>query len=259
MDHKVISWSIHLGECTTRNVLKMFTQKHLMMKNIFLALLFAFLTSATSLAQTFTVYPNDSMETQIDVSRSADQWIYFINTSNGPITYDWTVTTQTFPSQWIVQLCDNKVCRNLPFAGTRMAAVLPGDSGYLHLTTVPQNIAGDLRVIVHVFDSLQPSQSVDVTFLVHAGTTAAAQPQLREQLSLSPNPAIDVLHLRARSGALPKGTVRLYDLRGHVVATQAVSAQAAAHIDIKALEAGIYLLRYETAQGTVTEKVVVTR
>jgi Secretion system C-terminal sorting domain len=224
-----------------------------------LSLCLLLLVATSALAQTFSVVPNDSMESTIAVNRVADQYIYFENNSSGPIVYQWTITTQTFDSQWIVQMCDNKVCRNLPFAGTNMAPVMPGDSGFLHLIAIPNNVPGDLLVIVSVSDSLHPSDAVDVTFIVHAGTSTAIDPvKLREQLTISPNPATDHLQLRARSGNLQKGNAKLYDLRGRIVLTQPIAAQQSTSLDLKALEPGIYLLRYETKMGTVTEKVVIT-
>jgi Secretion system C-terminal sorting domain len=230
------------------------------MKKLYAILAFAMLLTATAFAQTFSTIPNDSVFSQIGIDRAADQFIYFVNTSNDPIYLKWQVTTQTFPSQWIVQICDNRVCRNMPFAGTTMAPVMPGDSGYLKLTTAPNNtVPGDLLVQVNVFDSLAPNIVVPTTFQVRVAPTATVDKQLRAQLSISPNPTSDYIHLRARTGTLTKGHAKLYDLSGRIVLTQPIGSVQAAELDLRALETGIYMLRYETKLGTVTEKVMVAR
>jgi hypothetical protein len=213
-----------------------------------------------AVAQSFIVTPNDSVTTSILPSRVAQDYMHFVNTTNQTISLGWQVTTQNFPSQWYVQLCGDPVCRNLPFAGVSYSSNIgPGDTSFLKLLTDPVGIPGALLVVVHVWDSIDPSNSMDVTYIVNVGTTAASPASLKSKMSISPIPASDAIHLQAHSGLLEKGTARLYDLKGALLLTQPIGNVGASSIDVRDIEPGIYLLRYAAKSGTLTEKVVITR
>jgi Secretion system C-terminal sorting domain len=214
-----------------------------------------------AVAQSFIATPNDSVITNILPSRVAQDYMHFVNTTNQTISLGWQVTTQTFPSQWFAQLCGDPVCRNLPYSGASYSSNIgPGDTTFLKLTTDPVGIPGALLVVVHVWDSIDPSNSMDVTYIVNASTsTAAASGSLKSKMSISPIPASDAIHLQAHSGQLEKGTARLYDLKGALLLTQAIGNVSASSIDVRDIEPGIYLLRYAAKSGTLTEKVVITR
>jgi hypothetical protein len=228
------------------------------MKSFFTSLLLLIGLVPLALAQNILVTPNDSVLSNILPSRAAEQHIEFLNTSNQAITLRWTVTTQTFPSAWFVTLCDNGECHTLPYSADTMRTIQPGDTSFFHLTAVPYNVPGSLLVQVHLWDTLQPSTAFDVTFIVNANGTAVAPNVLKQNVSISPSPANTRLHLRARNGALEKGTVKLYDLEGHIVLSQPVAALSENILDTQKLAPGIYLLRYESKAGSMTEKVVIS-
>ena len=229
------------------------------MKNFLLLLCLPLLLLTLGHAQSFYVFPNDSVVDNIDPNRAVEQDIRFVNSGQQASTLRWTVTTQTYPQGWWVTLCDNAECHSLPWPGDTMRTLQPGDTSFLHLTVVPNNIAGSLLVIVNVWDSLNPSINADVTFIVNATATAVSPALLRNQISIFPSPASDLLHLRARTGALERGTAKLYDLKGRLVLSQAIGTVQDAALHIRTVEAGIYLLRYESKSGTLTEKVMITR
>lgn len=70
-----------------------------------------------------------------------------------------------------------------------------------------------------------------------------------------PNPVTDVLTLEVTGGRLPKGTASIIDITGKAVNTYQVT-QLQTHIDMSALPAGVYMLRYKDADDINIIRVV---
>lgn len=227
------------------------------MKKVLLSIL-VLLLSLPATAQLMTVFPNDSMVDNIDVTRTADQVIYFKNTTSQSITVGWIPTEQTIPSGWIVSLCDDHACHDLPHFGDSTLTMAPGDTNFLHLVALPQGFTGSMVVKVHISNNDNPQEANDLTFIVNAEVNAVGDPQLKDQITISPSPANDMLYLRARKGNLEKGTLALYDLQGKVLLSKTIATGQASAIDVHSLEQGIYIVRYVCKSGQFTEKVMVT-
>ncbi len=229
------------------------------MKNFLLLTFLCLFAASGAMAQAFTYAPNDSMQSSISPDAYADQVIYFFNPNLNALSLRYEATIQSFPSQWIVSLCSASSCNDLPDTVRTMAPILQRDTAFLHLTAIPQGVPGTMLVVVHVWDVAQPSNSLDVTFMVDATTNAIAAPALANRFSVSPTPANDVLVMRGIQGPLEKGIVKLYDLQGRVALSQPIGTLQSASLNVQDLEPGIYLLRYETKSGTFTQKTVISR
>jgi hypothetical protein len=168
----------------------------------------------------------------------------------------WEETNLSYPSGWIMTICDNAACYNVPHARDTMLAVTAGDSGFLKVTVIPQEILGTGTVSYHVYDLNSPTSQADVTFNFNV-LTGTVDVQYGNLFAVSPSPATAVLNLRALRGQLDRGTVQLYSLDGRVVLSTDVATASSAQIDVADLESGIYLLRYTSKAGSMTKKVVV--
>jgi hypothetical protein len=227
-----------------------------LMKKLLLLLTLA-ATLSLGRAQTFTVSPGNSVTHAMTPDRAVELYIHFENITGQPITFRWAEDSVSFPSQWLVQICDNAQCHEVPHPVDTMSAVMPADSGFLKLSVVPNNVPGTLHVCYEVRD-LASGFSTDVCFAVDASGTAVESSALKARIVVSPSPANDQLHMYARHGNLEKGWARLYSLTGDVVLQQEVLPLQRMDLNVKELEAGIYLLRYTGKSGTMTQKVVVT-
>ena len=223
---------------------------------LFLMLLMA---SASLWAQSFTVTPNDSLFESISPRGQANLTIYFPNTSGASQRLRWNVPSSSAPLGWTVQVCDNFSCHNAPHPEVdSMMAVAPLDSGFIKATFTPFEIPGSGWAKCVVWDVADSAgTAVQLYFAVDAVPTAVNPLVLDDQYSLSPIPASDVLHLRAKNGALDKGVVKLYDIKGQIVLQSSISTVQSADFDVSELSPGIYMMRYESKVGTMTKKVVV--
>jgi len=74
-------------------------------------------------------------------------------------------------------------------------------------------------------------------------------------VNVFPNPATDVLNVEVNLDEV--ATIELVDLTGKVVATQTLSNQGTATFNTANLSSGLYIVSIQTANGVVTEKVLV--
>lgn len=209
-------------------------------------------------AQTFHVTPANTVNTTVDINHSVEVYIHFTNNFQTGIDLVWETTNSVYPSNWFMSVCDNKSCYTLPHLRDSMATVSAQDSGFLKVQCVPNGTVGSGTLTFHVYDMNSPVSSANVTFNFEATeVVAVTNAQLEEQFTISPNPANDFVRLSARGSQLDKGKIALMDLRGQIVSTQEVNAVQSADVRVADLAPGIYMLRYESKNGTMTKKVVV--
>ncbi len=211
-------------------------------------------------AQSFTVTPALVVNTDVDPRNSVDVYIHFTNKTQMSMTLGWDQTANVYGSSWFMSVCDNGACFTLPHASETMLPIAPNDSAFLKVTCIPNNVNGTGTVSFHVFDVNQPTSEANVTFNFNAeATVAVTASQLSDRFTVTPTPARELLHLSAlRGGLLDKGVVALYDLQGQKVLSQPVTAVQVTDLRVADLAAGIYLLRYDSKEGSMTKKVVVS-
>lgn len=221
-----------------------------------LSLLVAFFAGAS--AQTFVVHPSDSIYYPLDPGHGAEIYFHFVNTSPQPITLQWERLGGNYPTpQWTMLLCDNKECFPGTHSGDTMATIVSGDSAFFKLISAPNGVAAVGTLDLRVWDTMATSYTVDVHYIVDALNTGTPKPSLEQTVLVFPTIVRDRVQLQARSGHLEKGVVRIYDTKGHVVASEPIVAQRSQHLEVRDLMPGIYLLRYETRGGQLVRKIVV--
>jgi hypothetical protein len=227
------------------------------MRNLYCLVVFLGLAAAVH-AQSFTVREGTNRDTTIDAHGYVDFYVHFDNTFQQPITLVWEETSVNHPNGWLMTVCDNAACYTIPHGSDTMASVAQGQAGFLKITAIPQEIAGTATLGYHVYDANNPLYTANITMTITATGTSVTITQPSELFTVTPVPAHDVLHLTARSGQLDKGNVKLFDLKGQLVLDQAVFATSSTEMDVHSLKAGMYMLRYESKAGLLTQKVVVT-
>ena len=229
-----------------------------MMKKLVLFMLLLGLFSISD-AQTFTVYPSNVVNTTLDARGSANVYIHFPNISSQPITFVWEVTNSSYPSQWLMQVCDNFLCYTLPHPIDTMTPVPPGDSGFLKMICIPMEVTGNSTISFHVYDMNNPSSEANVTYNFEVTSAVGISSMANEEeVSFSPSPANEEIVLNSSNGYLERGRLKVYDLRGQLHLDCPVNSVQSMTLDVQPLLSGIYLLRYEYKSGSVTKKVVVS-
>ncbi len=210
-------------------------------------------------AQSFTITPSATVTETLDPRNSLDVYINFTNDTQGQQALMWKGTTSTMTAGWIVTICDNESCFGVPHTATEeMAPVAPGADAFLKGTFTPDNIAGASEIAFLVWDANDSANTAtEVTMIVNGNATSVTTTLLKDKYSVSPSPASEVLHLRATTGSLDKGEVKLYDLKGQVVMQQRIAKIQSEDLNVSDLAPGIYMMRYETKAGMMTKKVVI--
>lgn len=124
-------------------------------------------------AQTFTVVPNDSIESTNNVADWMSDYIYIENTSGSPLTLSFQTITNTMdPLGWNVLLCTSNGCYSYVPASGPLGTIFSGDSAHLNLHCGFMGIAGDGEVSIRVYETGNPSNADTITFIYHAVSTA---------------------------------------------------------------------------------------
>ncbi|TGE20472.1 T9SS type A sorting domain-containing protein [Hymenobacter aquaticus] len=129
----------------------------------------------------------------------------------------------------------------------------------------PELVTGTIRSIVvqpdgkfvigGSFAQVGPQVRPAIARLTASNVLAVSSQQLAATTQAWPVPAHGTLHLSLDAAAQPR-TVQLLDALGRAVLTQPVSSQQLA-LPLAGLPAGLYVLRVDYAEGTVTRRVVV--
>lgn len=134
-----------------------------------LLLSFLFIMGGLSKAQTFTVSPNDSIESTNDVNDWLSDYIYINNTSGASLNLSFQTITNTMdPNGWDVLLCTSNGCFSyVPSAGS-LGTVANGSSGHLNLHCGFVGIPGAGVVRFRVYETGNPSNADTISFIYHA-------------------------------------------------------------------------------------------
>jgi hypothetical protein len=230
------------------------------MKKLLLAFVLAFVLMANvhGQATTFTVTPSNTIAHDVEEDDYVDFTVYFTNTTGSNINYKWSTVSNSLPSGWNLTLCDYPSCfPYVPNSGS-MDPVSPGAQGLLKLTVNPgTGNLGAGSVVFSVWDENFPTQKETITMEVNAIVGIEDQ-LLASQVKLYPNPATDRLFLSHSFGTLESGLLSILDLNGAEVMKVAVGSTATQEVNISTLPAGMYMVRYQTSDASLTQKVVKT-
>lgn len=95
---------------------------------------------------------------------------------------------------------------------------------------------------------------IDTLYCGLVSATAPEPPKARQQVSVYPNPASDMLHITISEGTTSPCTLSVLDMSGRVCGVNATVAEGAASIDVSALQVGLYMLCFKFANGEVLFK-----
>ncbi|KGO94856.1 T9SS-dependent choice-of-anchor J family protein [Flavobacterium subsaxonicum] len=96
---------------------------------------------------------------------------------------------------------------------------------------------------------------VDDFAVTTTGTVASVKDVLASQLSVSPNPATNVVNITNTSNILVDGA-SIADLNGRVVKSVKFNGVADAQVNISDLASGVYMMTITSDKGTTTKKVI---
>jgi hypothetical protein len=197
-----------------------------------------FFGSDFSSAQSFSLYPNDTLQLKGVLEDVQTLSIAQMNDSQDTITLKWQKISASVPAGWEATVCDNSVCHeDLGDTGT-MFRLFPGDLGFILLHITPHQKIGTAIVRYTVWDVNTPQKKDTLTYILTVETaTAINEPEIKNALSIYPVPAGKQLNI---TSAFPLGfTYSVVDFSGKIILS-GVSNSGSASISTEKIANGIY-------------------
>jgi hypothetical protein len=196
-----------------------------------------------------TIALNTDVYGRLEVKNDNDHY-RFVITNGGTIT----VTLTNLPADYQLAL--------LSSTGTVLQSST--NSGTTSETINRTVTAGTYFVRVYPRNNGAFNASLCYILRVQTGTASRMAPEalISSNLSVSPNPATDVLNLVFDAEASGAGTITLLDQAGKAVASQAITVRQGSNmrsLDVSKLNNGLYYIRVQTGSSTKMSKVMIGR
>lgn len=144
--------------------------------------------TTVSLAQRYSIIPNDTIEVRGILEDLQTLSIQQINVSNDTIILKWRKLSESVPPLWEAAICDNSVCNaSLVDSGT-MSPVFPNEYGLLLLHITPYGEPGTARIRYEVWDDNNPVRKDTLTFICTAVGSLNIYEKIMDNLKVFPNP-----------------------------------------------------------------------
>ena len=250
-----------------------------MKKILLLVFSFIALTPYITRANSFTMHDTVTMT----VDSGANVYDYVVNTSNNPVTLKWHVIATTFPADWrtstALGICDNSVCYyNRGDTGLWNANTNTG----AQYTSAPYNAndSGDFHMVLDLsaatsygtyyltvaLDDPATFSSQSATFIITKLAPASVPTTLANTVSkatLYPNPASQQVSVAFSLQQTSSVQLSVYDAVGHLVYSVPAQNMSAGTqqltIPTGKLAEGMYNVKIQTANGTVTQRLSVIK
>ena len=219
---------------------------------------------------TFTSTPTNNIQVIASgCSLMNDAWIGITASTSIPknrLHYD--IITNTLPDTlcWMTELCDDHQCASspLPTGGVLAYSLSPGSNiNRFKFGINPRNHSGNAILQILVYDINDLTNNDTLTFNVTGCTTGTSctqgisdMPAIENTMSIYPNPVKDLLTIKTSNATFfSEKKIGIYNILGEKILSFKLGNAQTNKIDVAALKAGVYFVRYETEKGnTVTEK-----
>lgn len=228
------------------------------MKKILVAAL-CFLCITQINAQTsFGWLPNDTIIQDVDPNSYTEMLIEQQNLTNDTLQLEIEVVYNDAPSTWDGMICLHGTClgtiQPVGFVGL-MDPIHGTTNGYTKLTVYPAGGTESMMLRIRVYDVNNPTDGDTCTWIVNSVPPTSIAENTLSNLSVFPNPAKDAITI---SNDVDFDAVKIYDMQGKEVLSNAFLLSTEKLINIKSLQAGNYILStYKGNNKNGTQKVTV--
>lgn len=145
-------------------------------------------TTHVSLAQTYSITPNDTFQATGIMEDLETLTISQLNISSDTITLAWKKVSASVPVAWEASVCDNQMCyATLVDSGT-MNQVNPSETGFVLLHITPHVNYGTATIRYAVWDKNTPDIKDTLTFIMTVSTTSGLDEKKDQLIFNVPNP-----------------------------------------------------------------------
>lgn len=155
-----------------------------------------FVAADISFAQSYSLVPNDTINMVGMMEDLETLSIQQPNISNDTIILKWKKVSESVPSLWEANVCDNASCNTSLVDSGTMNPVLQSEYGLLLLHITPHTNFGTAVVRYAVWDIANPELKDTLTYILTVNNTSGiADAENKNSFSIFPNPAKENINI----------------------------------------------------------------
>lgn len=226
------------------------------LKSIVLLITLPFVILGETVAQSYTIRPNDTINMVGMMEDLSTLSIEQVNNTSGNINLRWQKVNKSVPANWEASVCDNQMCHTTLVDSGTMNPVLPSEYGLILLHITPHINYGTSIVRYAVWDIASPTVIDTLTYIL----TLKENSEIKEEktknaLKIYPNPVINNLQIFSD---LQKGSWFLItDILGKIVLNGVIESKVMT-LSAENLQNGIYSISiFDKSNNISTKKFIV--
>lgn len=230
-----------------------------MHKKLLSLITFSTITLFASAQQDFTYPLGQHLVVDVENENYESYQIDVTTPTPEAIRFDWTLVSNTLPSEWSYSLCDYGGCAvGIPPYGSMTPISLSeaqnGTKGWFKLNLTVGQVYGQGKVEIYVYDSNDINRGDTVSwFITWDGSSASiSENQYESEINVYQNPDSKEIHV---SNLTDAKQISFYTLSGRKVSDVYPTSESMI-INSSDFEEGIYIIQIRNAEGGLLTKKV---
>lgn len=224
------------------------------MKHILFSIIALLAASEFSLAQTYSVTLNDTVEVAGYMEDLQTLTIWQVNNTNDTLYFGWKKVSEIVPADWEASVCDNAICYTTLLDSSTTNPVAPSDSGFILLHVTAHVTFGTSVVRYAIWDIANPALRDTLTFITRviqpSGIYGIAD---KNAISAYPNPVNDIIHITLAN--YDESDISLFNAVGEKM----YEGKTNSYIEIQTSDfpSGTYFLHIKSRNDIRTQKIII--
>jgi hypothetical protein len=221
----------------------------------FLVCLFFYAAGSSLCAQTYQLYPDDTINITGNLEDLQTLSIEQHNISSNTIYLKWKKISESVPLLWDASVCDNRFCYTTLVDSGTMNPVLTGTYGFVLLHVTPHVNAGTAVIRYEVWDVASPQQHDTLTFILTVPPNSGVA-EMENIFTIEKTFADDNLVIHTKN---PAGFgILISDISGKIVCHQETKTDFIS-VSTASLIAGNYILSLFSGEKVFSKKIVIQK
>ncbi|MEZ4938775.1 MAG: T9SS type A sorting domain-containing protein [Crocinitomicaceae bacterium] len=228
------------------------------MKKILLSILLVLL-APFAFSQSFTMYPNDTIQTDLDPNAYTELKILQINQTQSVLNLGIEVLHNDIPGSWDGMVCVYGACLGyIPASGYLydQSPVFVGDSGYVRLTAHPMQGTQQCMLRIKVYDKDNPSNEEVATWILNQTLGIDDYTGKNIDFKVFPNPASAQVQV---TSDIAFDEIEIASINGKIMKKINSGELYSNFVDISDLTSGIYFLTAKSKSKVLIRSKLVVR
>lgn len=227
------------------------------MKKLVLLIFGAFLFQ-NSYSQTFEMYPNDTIQTDLDPNAYTELKIHQINLTQATLNLGIEVLHNDIPVSWDGMVCVYGQCLgHIPAVGYMydQSPVFAADSGYVRLTAHPMQGTQPCKLRIKVYDKDAPSNEEVATWILNETLSIQDYSEKNIDFKVFPNPGKGQMQV---TSDISFDEIEITSIGGYVIKNLSLTNLNSYLINTSDIGTGIYFLTAKSnSKVLIRSKIVI--